>query len=166
MSVMTRATHGTPSPAPQPSSRRGMRAIRMVAGAILAIVLAVFALSWTHAPWRDFVHRKPASYVELTIAAPERLPSTVPSGGSIRFSFVITNVEPAQSHRAVSWTTAVRDTVTGATTTIATGSADIPGGKTRTVQQQVTISGTHRSEVIVKLSTGQQVDFYVVPSPP
>ncbi len=166
MSVMTRAAHGTQSPAPKPPRQGRRRGIRMAVAAILVVVLAVFAVSWTHAPWRDFVHRKPASYVELSIAAPARLPSTVPSGGTIRFSFVVTNVEPATSHRTVSWVTSVRDTVTGATTTIASGSADIPGGKTRTVAQQVTIKGTHRSEVIVKLGSGQQVDFFVVPSLP
>jgi hypothetical protein len=161
MSVMTRAADGTQSPTPQPSGNR--RGIRRLVAAVLIAVLAIFAVSWTHAPWRDFVHRKPASYVELSFVQPGRLPSTVPAGGSIRFSFVINNVEPVTSHRTVSWKTSVRDTDTGATTTVSTGSLDIPGGETRTVAQQVTVKGTHRAEVVVKLGSGQQIDFFVVP---
>jgi hypothetical protein len=166
MSVMTRAARGTDAPEPLTPAKRSRRAIRLAATAVLVVVLAVFAVSWTHAPWRDFVHRKPASYVELSVVQPARLPSTVPSGGTVRFSFVIRNVEPAGTHRTVSWVTSVRDTVTGEVTTVGTGSADISGGDTRTTAQQVTIKGTHRSEVIVKLASGQQIDFYVVPSSP
>jgi hypothetical protein len=166
MSVMTRAARDTDAPEPLTPAKRKRRGIRLVATAILVVVLAGFAVSWTHAPWRNFVHRKPASYVELSVVQPARLPSTVPSGGTVRFTFVIKNVEPASAHRTVSWVTSVRDTITGATTTAGTGSADIPGGGTRTVEQQVTIKGTHRSEVIVKLASGQQIDFYVVPSSP
>lgn len=166
MSVMTRAARGTEAPEPQTPASGKRRGIRLAAVAILVVVLAAFAVSWTHAPWRDFVRRKPASYVELSVVQPAQLPSSVPSGGTIRFTFVIRNVEPSSAHRTVSWVTSLRDTVTGANTSVGTGSADIPGGSTRTVLQQVTIKGTHRSEVIVKLASGQQIDFYVVPSPP
>ncbi|HEX4431541.1 MAG TPA: hypothetical protein VHZ96_19895 [Frankiaceae bacterium] len=166
MSVMTRAEDGhKPSPPPAPGNRN-TRALRVLATLVVAVVLVVFAVSWTHAPWRDFVHRQAPSYVELTIAAPASLPSSVPSGGSIRFSFVINNVESAHARRTVSWVTSVRDTVTGAVAGAGKGSVVLTGGTTRTVSQDVTIRGAHRSEVIVRLDSGQQVDFFLTPTSP
>ncbi len=165
MSVMTRAAHGSSAAGPQPPRGPGLRLIRLAAAIIVAVVVAVVAVSWTHAPWRAYVHRNAPSYVTLSFVQPSQLPSTIPSGATIRFSFVINNVEPAKSHRTVSWVTSIRDTVTGSAATVSTGSADLAGGKTRTVEQQVTIKGTHRSEVIVKLSSGEQIDFFVVPGP-
>jgi hypothetical protein len=166
MSVVTREADGTRTPpTPTPGNGRG-RLIRRAVLAVLTVVVVVVAVSWTHAPWRDFVHRKPASYVEISFVQPERLPSTIPSGGSVRFSFLINNVEPAHSQRTISWVTSVRDAVTGTAKQVGTGSAVLTGGTTRTVQQRVTVTGTHRSEVSVKLATGQQIDFFVVPKSP
>ncbi len=166
MSVMTRSANGRQaSPSPAPGNRRS-RTIRRLAVAALAVVLVVFAVSWTHAPWRDFVHRQAPSYVQLSIASPENLPSGVPAGGSIRFSFVIDNVESARASRTISWVSSVRDTVTGTVVAAGKGSVVVAGGTTRTIEQEVTITGTHRSEVIVRLASGKQVDFFVTPSSP
>ena len=166
MSVMTHAAGGRKAPPPPAPGKRNMRPVRVLAAFVVAVVLIVFAVSWTQAPWRDFVHRKPPAYVELTIAAPGSLPSKVPSGGSVRFGFVIHNVESAQASRTLSWAASVRDTVTGEVTPAGQGSVVVAGGTTRTIEQAVTIRGTHRSEVIVRLGSGQQVDFYVTPSSP
>lgn len=166
MSVMTRAADGTDKPQPPAPGTGRSPLIRRALLLVIAVVVIIVAVTWTHAPWRDFVHRKPASYVEISFVQPERLPSTIPSGGSVRFSFLINNVEPAHSQRTVSWVTSVRDTVTGAAMQVSTGSAVLSGGTTRTVLQQVTVGGTHRSEVSVKLGSGQQIDFFVVPTSP
>jgi hypothetical protein len=77
---------------------------------------------------------------------------------------VINNVESAHANRSVSWVTTVRDTVTGDVTVAGKGGAVVAGATTRTIEQEVTIRGTHRSEVIVRLGSGQQVDFFVTPS--
>ena len=134
----------------------------MIAGlALLGVVALSLAVSWTHAPWRDFVRRKPASYVELTIVQPSALPTTFVSGSALAFGFSIRNVDAAGSHRTVTWTTSVRDTVTGKSVVAERGSRVAPAGSTETINERVTVTGTHRTEVIVALGSGQQIDFYV-----
>ena len=66
----------------------------------------------------------------------------------------------------MTWATTIRDTVTGDVAAVGKGSVSVAGGTTKTIEQNVTIRGTHRSEVIVQLASGQQVDFYVTPSSP
>lgn len=163
MSLMTRAADGRKSPPPAHRERKP-RTVRALALLAVSVALVVFAVSWTHAPWRDFVHRKPPSYLQLSFAARASLPSSVPSGASVSFSFVINNVEPARASRTARWVTSVRDTATGDVTPAGQGTVVVAGGTTRTIKQEVTIRDTHRSEVIVRLDSGQQVDFYVTPS--
>jgi hypothetical protein len=136
----------------------------VAAGLVALVIAAIFvAVSWTHAPWRDYVQRKPPSYVELTVVQPQALPATFVAGQPVQFDFSINNVDKAGTHRTIDWVTSARDTVTGRTTISSRGSAVIAAGSAKTVSQQVTLGGTHRGEVIVKLGTGQQIDFYVSP---
>jgi hypothetical protein len=79
----------------------------------------------------------------------------------VRFSFLINNVGKSGTSKTVDWTTSVRDTETGQTQPVSSGSAVIDAGSAKNVSEQVTIEGSHRSEVIVKLGSGQQIDFYV-----
>jgi hypothetical protein len=150
-----------------PRRRRGAPGYQrplVVAGAvILGIAAIIFAVSWTHAPWRDYVHRKPASYVELTFVQAQELPAAFVAGQPVRFTFSIHNVDAAGTHRTIDWTTSVRDTVTGTVTSAARAEAVIGAGATKTISGQVTINGANRNEVIVKLGSGQQIDFYVAP---
>jgi hypothetical protein len=166
MSVMTHRSDAPPPPPRRRAPRSKSERVRpIVLTGLLALVIAAIAVavSWTHAPWRDYVHRKPASYVELTVVNPQALPSTFVAGQVVSWSFAIHNVEPSGTHRTVGWVTSVRDTVTGKTAVVNQASAVIEGGSVKTVRDDLTIAGTHRSEVIVKLGTGQQVDFYVTP---
>jgi hypothetical protein len=161
---MTRPDEPVP-PARQERGSAGTKRTALMAGLTLLVVVAIFvAVSWTHAPWRDYVHRKPASYVELTVARPAALPTTFVAGEVLKFEFSLHNVEEAGTHRSIDWVTSVRDTVTGTSVVAARGSATLEAGSTRTINAQVTVTGAHRSEVIVKLGSGQQVDFYVTPS--
>jgi hypothetical protein len=165
MSLMTRpAEGGEPSHPNKPRRPRLPSAPRpaiVAALAALAIALVFIAVSWTHAPWRDYVRRKPPAYVELTFVGPASLPATFRSGQPVRFSFVINNVGKSGTSKTVDWTTSVRDTETGQARQVSSGSAVIDAGNARTVSGQVTIEGSHRNEVIVKLGSGQQIDFYV-----
>jgi hypothetical protein len=171
MSVMTHRTEpaGPPPSAPRRRaprrSYRPPRAVTATGLVVLVVFLIVVAVSWTHAPWRDYVRRKPPNYVELTVVRPQALASTFVSGHPVRFDFSINNVDQAGTHRTITWVTSVRDTVTGHTVVADRGSEAIAAGSVKTLSQQVTIRGTHRSEVIVKLGSGQQIDFYVSPKP-
>ena len=177
MSVMTRPADGTgppedpphppePPDLPDPPGPRGPVGRRpvVVAGlAVLAIIAIFIAVSWTHAPWRDFVHRKPPSYVELTVVGPQALPSTFLAGEPVSFAFSVKNVDQSGTRRNVTWVTSVRDTVTGHSDAVNHGSAVVEAGSTKTVSEQVSIDSTHRTEVVVRLGTGEQIDFYVSP---
>jgi hypothetical protein len=166
MSVMTHRTDQAEPPPRRRAPRRSLRPQRAIAAAglvVLAVVLIFVAVSWTHAPWRDYVQRKPPSYVEVTVVRPQALPTTFVSGQPVHFDFSINNIDKSGTHRAIAWVTSVRDTVTGHTTVIDRGSAVIAAGSAKTLSERVAIDGTHRSEVIVKLDTGQQLDFYVSP---
>jgi hypothetical protein len=159
MSLMTRPAEGA-EPG-QPNKPRVPGPAVVAALVALAVGLVFFAVSWTHAPWRDYVRRKPPAYVELTFVGPASLPATFRSGQPVRFSFLINNVGKSGTSKTVDWTTSVRDTETGRTQPVSSGSAVIDAGSAKTVNEQVTIEGSHRSEVIVKLGSGQQIDFYV-----
>jgi hypothetical protein len=66
MSVMTRAADHRKAPPPRAPGNRNARTARVLAGLVVGVILVAFAVSWTHAPWRAFVHRKAPSYVELS----------------------------------------------------------------------------------------------------
>jgi hypothetical protein len=136
---------------------------KLAAGVFVGLLVGLLlAVTVGGVPWRDYVRRQPPAVVALSFLDPATLPAGAAADGTVHFRF---SVENQQAHSYVaSYTTVVIDTVTNEQLTVRSGEVPIAAGATTTLDGQATITGTHRQQVLVRLASGQSIDFYVTPA--